>query len=481
MDTKNIISSLAFILFIVACTNEKELITPSNESQKEKRVSSTSLNKITLQDVQKVAKAFKMVTRGDSDPDIDFIIDKENDTLFYVINNPKGGWKMYASDKRVPAVVAESPSGKYSHQEAMMVMGGLINDMAADMKVVKQAKDEYLSFSAEEISIHQDFWDAVCNPNAFLKKNTKETRVEIIDPPLHYWELIGTDTSVEVYDSLDHLIQTKWSQGNSGYNNINYYCPLKSDNSSNKAPAGCVAISAAQMLYFLHYKLGVPAAMVDSASCVGDINNYNMQQWGNSQTVWDIMDTLDFINAAPFVAKIGNLVNMQYGNEGSSASTSDLVSNVFNYYGIDCSYQPYNDYIVRNSLSNGMPVIARSGMNEVVETSNTSIGAHSFIIDGYVRSRTKTTYVYTWHGINPPFPGIILPNEFIPFVPDSIRYEYSEPYITHIKMNWGWGGLYDDIRFAPTSSWILPDWNFIYGNNITVDDYRCIIHGFEVN
>ena len=38
----------------------------------------------------------------------------------------------------------------------------------------------------------------------------------------------------------------------------NIYCPLKSDNFWH-APAGCVAIAGAQILYYLNHKFGVPA------------------------------------------------------------------------------------------------------------------------------------------------------------------------------------------------------------------------------
>ncbi|MBQ9548260.1 MAG: C10 family peptidase [Bacteroidales bacterium] len=71
------------------------------------------------------------------------------------------------------------------------------------------------------------------------------------------------------------------------------------------------------------------------------------------------MDTWPHKNAAILIANIGSMVQMLFGDTGSEAHTSDLVS-VFQLYGLDCSYTSYSETSVNASLMNNTPVIIRA-------------------------------------------------------------------------------------------------------------------------
>lgn len=43
---------------------------------------------------------------------------------------------------------------------------------------------------------------------------------------------------------------------------------------------------------------------------------------------------------------------------------------------------------------------------------------------------------------------------------------YSTPVLDYIYMNWGWGGLYDDIAFAPTGTWYVGGAAFSEGKKM---------------
>ena len=428
---------------------------------------------VTFQDVKALVnslqKGEKTETRATGEEKFVFIIDDENDTLFYVVNHPGGGWTMYASDKRVPAIVAKDSAGEFCQIEMERVMGSWFEAMKEDMKTVKKAEDNILSFTDEEIEKNKGFWEH------FQSKKITETRghgepIEPIEPnrPHGHYEYYATGVYEEYYDCIDHLTQTKWHQDPP----YNTYCPDK-HGVSGKSPAGCVAIAGAQMIYFLHYKIGIPETIPDTAYCYGDntVIPRNWNQWYSGSDIWGSMPNHGnkyseqgyYVNegsrAAPLIAFVGKQTNMIYGNEQSGAYPSSLVNNVFGLYGISCQYASFNATFANNSLLAGMPIIAVA-----VITENTSF-AHTFIIDAYQRVRTVTSDAYQWIP-DPGYENTIMPA-------DMFIKTYSSPYIKYYKMNWGEGDSpYDNTWFMDTGSWLAFDFHF--------DLSRHMIYGFGV-
>ena len=398
---------------------------------------------------------------------------------------------MYASDRRVPAIVAENAIGRFEERTARSIMGNWLDAMMEDMKAVRESENGELSFTEEEIAQNQRFWDAVSNPEKLICSENTGTRANL--PPLgngHY-ELYSVYSYNGVYDSIPHLTKTHWHQGYP----YNIYCPFKS-NLLGRTPAGCVAISGAQMLYFLHDKLGVPDSTVSQASCTGDITT--MTQWDYSSTIWDLMphdgaDANSYLQngayAAPLIAQIGVRVNMLYGDNASNAFTKDLVNNVFLPYGITCQYVAYDETLLFNSLLSGMPVIMRA---ETVDKKG-----HSFIVDGYKRTCTVTEYIYRWIHDEDWDPiiggGTVSPNAMIPYVPDMTTYTYSNIQNSYIRMNWGWfytdvdgpwgpeGDFAENTWFAPTGNWVIKAKNENFEDvTMNFNVKRYMIYNFKV-
>lgn len=245
-----------------------------------------------------------------------------NDTVFYVCDRPSGGWVMYSSDTRVPAIIAQSENGSYAELLKNENAQLWIQSIVEDMSVIKNLPDEQLNFSRKEIVENKAFWESIASPNKYVEdKILSDTRVidKIIVPTSGHYELRTSTSSLEVYDSISSMTSTSWSQ-NSPYN---YYCPLTSNNLGH-APAGCVAIAGAQMLYFLHFTFGVPSTAPSKAYCEGNVNSYTWEQTDYSSTIWSDMATSGY-SAAPLIADVGRRLNMQYGDNESGASTEDLV------------------------------------------------------------------------------------------------------------------------------------------------------------
>ncbi len=394
-------------------------------------------------------------------PRVECITNESEDTVLYVSIKQAGGWTIYSSDTRVPAIVAQSDNGSF--QELMQVDGAKlwIQSMAEDMAFIKNLPDEKLNFTEEEIACNKAFWKSISSPDQYVKENLlKETRGFI--PPGHY-EFLYSTTYTEVYDSIPRMIVTDWDQ----HSPFNIYCPLKSNSNSIHAPAGCAAIGGAQMLYFLHYHFGVPSTAPSEAYCNGNVNSYTWDQTNYTTEIWDYMNNYEFY-AAPLIANVGNRLNMVYGDDGSSAFTSDLVDDVFEPYGISCTYTNYDTELLRNSLISGMPVLLSA-----YSIDNASTVGHVFIADRYKRSRVVTKNCYEWVYDEVP------PNTPIPYVPNKIVYTYSSPYINMIGFNWGWGPYYNvpSEWFSLTGDWVSCRYEMSsYNWNIN----RHMIYNFQV-
>ena len=427
-------------------------------------------NHVSLSDVVALVEARSNSTRTDegSKSDITCFEDEKHDTLLYACNKEGGGWVVYSSDSRVPAIVAESSTGTFAEAMQNEAAHVWMESIAEEMKVIKSLPDKDLNFSAEEIERNKEFWMAVSDPNNFVKKKLgidgSIGQKGLLTATGHY-ELSGTITSTVVYDSIPRLTTTNWYQ-TSPYN---MYCPFKSNSTTIHAPAGCVAIAGAQMLYFLHNKFGVPETAPSQAYVYGHVgSNYNWSQYNYTSTVWNTMTTP--ANAAPLIADVGRRLNTEYWDDESYAVSFHLVNNVFSPYGIYCSYITYNTDSLFTSLhDSGVPVIVSARATQGLGTTN-----YTFIIDRYKRFCTRTRYCYVWVW------DVIPPGAQLPQYPNIYEDEFSSPTSTMIGMNWGMGPSSNDSEwYTLTGDWINHQ-EFEY-YNLNWNILRNMIHNFQIS
>ena len=463
------ITAVIAIASVCCCTDETD-DSFINVSVSEMQETTSSENHfVHLSDVQTLTKTQQRSTRAvDQQANIVCYTDAEQDTLLYICDKGDGGWTIYSSDTRVPAIVAESSEGNFakaSENEALMAW---IETMAQDMKAIRNAPDIDLNFTMQEIESNKNFWKSVSMPDAFAKElviqDSLVTRgapgpIDLIPDYFLYghYEFCSVEHYTQVYDSIARLTHTDWDQ----HSPCNNYCPYKSYSTTQHAPAGCVAIAGAQLLYFLHYKLGVPETAPSDAYCNSNVTaypNYDWAQYNFTSTIWDNMNSIG-VNSDPFVADVGRLARVHYGNNGSGAYDSDLANYAFPAYGISCTYTNYSESYLSSSLLSEMPVY--------LSASNQDMEGHAFIADRYLRKRnvTKTTYMWVYDSIPHDANGHELQ---VPILPNKITYSYSSPHISMIGMNWGWGQNYNDPNewFALSGSWLKNDNNFDYSRKM---------------
>lgn len=438
----------------------------------EQPVSSNTPYFVTLQDVQNLTKALSLSTRRANSsmaPEIICYEDAEHDTLLYICDNVGGGWTIYSSDTRVPPIVAQSDSCSFAHASENEALMAWVATIAEDMKVIKHASDAELNFTPSEIKSNKEFWKSISFPDEFVKEKLieNETRKELPPPTPDYsmyghWELLSVEYYTQKYDSISRLTQTNWTQNYP----CNGYCPYLENNPYNHAQASCGPIMVGQMLYFLHYKLGVPQLAPSQAYCYSDVMDYPDYNWDQTNYTSDIWNNMNSYGdySGPLIANIGRRLHINYGLSHYGVTGNDMVDSVFKPYGINCIYSEYNTAYLKTDLLSGMPVGLLAAANCQGQTEG-----HAFIADRYLRKRdvTKKTYYWVYDSTpdNFPVPGNI---------PNKITYTYSSPYITMIGMNWGWGIWYnvDSEWFTLTGDWIKD------GDNWNID--RHMIYNFSV-
>ncbi|MCR5435397.1 MAG: C10 family peptidase [Bacteroidaceae bacterium] len=455
-----LISITAFVLF--SCTDAMQEYAAIDDQNNCVQMESGDSHFVSKSDIAALLRAQSNSTRAASDCEDDIICfeDDKHDTLLYACNKADGGWIVYASDTRVPAIIAESPSGTFSEAMENEAAYVWLQTIAEDIKVIKSLSDDKLNFSAEEIENNKKFWKSISSPDEYVKEKLakegfNETRGHPLLPTGHY-ELVSTTSFWGQSLPIPRMTTTDWHQ-NAPFNN---YCPYKSDNSWDHAPAGCNAIAAAQMLYFLHNKFGVPATAPSQAYVFGHVGDpdYNWSQYNYTSTIWNDM-RLDASYAAPLIADVGRRVQMSYGNNSSGSHAFFLPTTVFEPYGISCNYLHninYNVDSLKMSLKrDSIPVIliARASLD------TTTVG-HAFIADRYKCSGYITRHTYQWVW------DVIPPGSMIPMYPDNVEDDVTLAEINMIGMNWGWGSFYNNGEFYTlTGDWInhndidLLNWN----------------------
>ena len=457
------ISSLLLgLLFLISCSrivledNSQVLLDNSNANH----FVTSNMVQATLEQNQISTKTGSSQSRYSVKP---YVLNS-TDTLMYIVQYENGGgWKILSSDTRVPPILAESESGRFSLEDGSPAISSWLRNMANDMAKVRASSDDELVFSKEEIENNKAVWRG---PNRSMPPEYSD--------PYGHWE-VTTAYVTEVCDTLDHMV-AKWDQ-DSPYNELS---PFYVNRPNERAAAGCVAIAGAQMLLFLHNALNTPSVMYSQGYCVGNTNNYYQSFSNLTSAVWSQMSTsyLPYSSStlpeAILIGCVGQLVNMHYEETltdyNSWAIPGNLKTDVFSHYGISCSSGSYNTEIVRNSLQNQMPVIVAAS-DQLIPVNGR---IHCFVIDGY--RITRRMYVLTKYwvlDVLPP-PGYIMPD-------DDVSIMYSSPDVSSVKINWGWASQWgidhlNDGWYSLTGGWTVDNGGiYDYNHNLYM------IYGFSAN
>ena len=439
----------ALVLTITACSGVQEDAVPDAPNQDAKIVTKAdALSFVVSKDDLTNYCSFKTTDKNGNYVIKDVKAYPSEDSCLCYIINYSDGWEMVSSDKRTKPVLASSKTGSLCLPDEVETRGAWLESVLSDIKVLKEAPIEAIGEDTmEEMMAYCQFWDLLSNPEKYLEIETKS--IPSSNPGGHY-ELVSTVTDTLFHSTINHLMDTHWYQDDP----YNKYCPYRTDFPTLKAPAGCVAIAGAQLLYYLHDNYGFPVYAPDHAECTGNILNYQMSQTGSSSTIWNSMDNSDGDAAAILVANVGTLVGTQYSNYLSTANISDLVPNVFDQYDISCTYSSFDASEVSTELNLDYPSIIQADGSGI---------SHCFIIDGARLYYERVTFTYNWVQ---DVPGSLVR-------PTQITYQYSMPFAQEFTMIWGYGASYDTGWYSATGDWEI--------SGIHYNNGRKMISSYSIN
>lgn len=369
---------------------------------------------------------------------------RDNDTLAYILNYGKG-WELVAGDERYTPIVAKG-EGVYDLKN---LNAGQSIWLESELERVKAVKNNLLIPSEEDRVRNKRFWDRIRGPKNITKAE---------GDPVEGWEL------VEVYErsiteTSNHILQTKWGQ----FSPWNECVPV-SRNTNSRSAAGCVAVAGAQILKYLHDKLGKPATFFTEGSCTGYINNPTYIFANPSADAWSNMalsaDSNSSINSserqvAILIGWIGREVDMAYGG-GSSAAPSDSLKALLSRLSINSQYVAYNASSVYSQLMNEMPVYVEARFTSNANLSN----AHAWVIDGYRTDTCEYEYIYRYTEHGSPY------NEY-----GEEKSEFEYEINKYLLMNWGYGSV-DEALYSTSDD---ATWTYVHideSSNRTDYPYR---------
>ena len=416
----------------------------------------SSNNSVSMDQLVSYLEKEGVGTRGQSgNYSIETRKNEDGDTLMYIVNFDGHGWKILSADSRTPAILAEGDGGSFSEEGGSPALSIWMKMLSQDMSNVRRCSDEQLSLSMDEISANRSFW------NVKQKEPSRNPR-----PPQYegYW-ITHTTSETVVDDTLEHMTP-HWYQGAP----YNQFCPLSSGpGSTTHQPAGCVAVAGAQVLYYLHGKIGVPTEAYGSCNIVNGEPVFG----DSSSSNWELMSpSFTYPNQAEYAEKeailirrIGHLVNMNYADSSATANYSKLKTHAFPNHGLSCSNSDYCQDTVARYLNLQYPVIV-SASDQLIPLNGRW---HCFVIDGFKKTHLEYTHCH----------------EFIPADPETIilpgsgyesyyTYSYTAPEITAIKINWGWwtqwagNNILNDGWYTLTANWVVENDGAIYDYNHNV-------------
>lgn len=406
-------------------------------------------------------------------------------TLFYILNY-NDGWEIVSADKRIQPSLAHGDNGKFTmdcNNEPMKFWMNMVADRILQTRLGNSPKDDDITTASadskrtpnEHLDNYTAFWNTISPPT-----NREQTRLEPLVPtpgplvPIDsiYRYEIDSEIVTTLTERVPYLLNTKWGQSHPW----NQYCPLISEDSSTRAPAGCLPVAGAQLLYYLETEKGWPLRSPGNASCSGTIDSYAMGFGSFNTLIWDSMaqnNSSSFsdsskLHVAKLIAYVGEVIDVIYGDEesGSVANYNTFLQNMQQSFNmsIECNYA-LDSTTVLTSLRDAMPVTVAAN------APGASVG-HMWLIDGFeIYSKVTTHYIATFDTPKTP--------EFLAMLDkNDADYSYTTTFSSvKFHMNWGWNGYQNGLF-----NWNPLEWTINTNDGTTTySDVFYVLYGYVKN
>lgn len=274
------------------------------------------------------------------------------------------------------------------------------------------------------------------------------------------------------------LIQTKWGQESPW--DIN--APYISATSSIHCPTGCTNVAIAQLLYYLHYKNGVPEktyrhfgtySHYDSSteSATGHILTSDEVAYSDFSDCWSdmplTMNSASDVGArivSSLMVRLGYLLKAQYASDGTGVNVNKVKSVLSSNFNISSTYADYDATIMEQQISSSKNPVVIFMWRNTSDPEPNNIAGHTVIADGYKKTTETYTYVYKTMDSS------------------STIYKYiedAEVYVNeYVSLNWGYNGDGDRDPNNGGVIWYNLEIPFSY-NSKTYDLDNMMLYNFN--
>lgn len=371
----------------------------------------------------------------------------------YVVNFKEGGWMIVAGHVRdVNQILAYSDTGAFDSSSisnpSVQFWYDLTKEQMGKVEIVE----------SEKVELHSGW--------------LLPSWIDMYEP--YYWVRVPLPDTTEIIDCkyVPSMMETKWGQGDPWNSKTPY------PSSSNYCLTGCVAVSCAQILYYLKQKKNFSIGLYDvdgtySYSSMGGyyyINpssisrtNYQLDSYKWNQMRKRATEIGDPHYVAELMFDIAEHADMMFYPDLSATLT--VSPSIFTYYNVICDESDYDYDLVRQSLDNGIPVEL-----SCFQTGN--IG-HSWVIDGYNYELRRSDRAYQWRLIPPDslcyydnidYDYVFTENQKQLYHPELEEYQIEHNYSYHrsdyLLMNWGWDADGDGGHYSINPDWSNNGYNF---------------------
>lgn len=420
----NLFVALSIALFVLSCSEKEspeQLVAEvlANSEQEPSRS-----NSVSMQDLSYYLTTFKNLPETKStNVDIQPIVEGA-DTLLYLVNY-EHGWELLTADIRAPRVIAKADDGNMQEKDLFN------NPAAADVYSFVKDNIKYLKEHPEEKTDNRfsDSWETV------------------LPSRLEFPQVVSV-TVTDDYYTQDHLTQTRWGQGYPW----NIRAPYKDVSSSEHCYTGCTPVAVSQILYYLHYKLGVPTNLYRDSytnayihpgdTCVVlqpiDISFYNSGDYWDDLPLTASESNSYFDAVSTLMVQQGLCMGSVYCLHGTGTTLGCSPSAFTTQYPISCSSTDNVsiNHIISKIYNNQIPTLLTVGRIEPSDVHK----LHDVVADASQKHVQTIVTLYrepVYYPVDPPFPGD--KNS-----PTRIEWHYftvTEVITSNfIGINWGWDG-----------------------------------------
>lgn len=270
--------------------------------------------------------------------------------------------------------------------------------------------------------------DAINNPDENNVGMLATLDVALTDPEAFNESLLKTAPTIDnsgtgalwnniIVSEVDPKVKVEWSQ----WTPFNNCCPHKDKGDGNK-PAGCVAIAAAQACTVTRHFTSFYGLTMDWDRIVNNLYSSFVYNYDP--------ETIDIV--AKFIYKIGLLVDMDYGDDGSGADTKTMIEKIFtSYYQMQCDTDKKNIEKTLKNHSEGIVIISSRTKSNFLFIPR-GIG-HCYIADGFKKYEGGRALIHVNYGQGYGN-GYYLQNLLSPSFTDDASWQYAH--------NWNFYCLY---------------------------------------